>query len=248
MENGQPRSTERRITLWYLKVPDPPSDFPWKKSARVLSQLWSRLQWVYGRSFFLPAFNLFLLYAHTTSTRSNINQISGSHTVTTYCLLPFPEEWEWGLWRERQRSTANVGPTMLQVLPSLVTQVARKHPKISTEADRKRKQKEGTYPGCSLALSASWASLAGCPTLLLAPACQCFVPVPGVQSFTSTSSSYLPKHCKGPLSFHLSSKCFLISPFPHSCTWMMATCPQMVQKPVSPLLALLFCHKYGQIK
>lgn len=137
---------------------------------------------------------------------------------------------------------------------SLVTQVARKYLKISTDAARKRKQKEGTYPVCSLALSASWASLAAFPTLLLAPGTRhlCFVPIRGVHNFSSWSSSYLPKHCKDPLSFHLSSRHFLIFPFSH---------PVLSQLPMDdghlpsggaeisfPLLSLLFCHKYGQIK
>lgn len=33
---------------------------------------------------------------------------------------PFWEEWEWGLWRGQQRSRANVGPTLLQVLCHLL--------------------------------------------------------------------------------------------------------------------------------
>lgn len=66
------------------------------------------------------AFNLFLLYAHSTSTASNINQISGSHTVTIYCLLSLREEWEWCLWRGQQRDRANVGQTLLQMLSHLL--------------------------------------------------------------------------------------------------------------------------------
>lgn len=117
-ENAQPiRSTE---TPHSFKDPDPASDFSGKKSARLLSQLWSWLQWVCVRSFLLSAFNLFLLYAHSTSTGSNINQISGSHTVTIYCLLPFWEEWEWGLLRGQQRGRENVSPTLLQVLSQLL--------------------------------------------------------------------------------------------------------------------------------
>lgn len=122
------------------------------------------------------ASNLFLLYTHSTSTGGSIKNISGLQSVIIYCPPPFQrgmrassvkrkaEEWR------KHRSNTTAGAT------SPVAQTVRKYLKISTDITRKRKRRDSVYLVCSLALSVLGASLAICPTLLLAAgACPCFV-------------------------------------------------------------------------
>lgn len=91
MDNIQPspliRSMERRISLRYLEISHPPLELQQKKCVTALTAAVAC-----GQGFSQPASNLFLLYAHSTSTGGSVNNIGSSPTVIIYCSPPFREE------------------------------------------------------------------------------------------------------------------------------------------------------------
>jgi len=114
---------------------------------------------VCGWGFSQPVSNLFLLFAHSTSTGGSINSISGSQAVIIYYPPPFREAWELVLWRGRQRSGENVGPPLLQVLPHLLD--SNKIPENQYRHCQEEETKRERVYGLQLS-TVSPGSLAGC--------------------------------------------------------------------------------------
>lgn len=238
MDNFQPspllRSIGRKITLCHLEISDPPPELQQQECLTAIKAAVS----VDRVSPNLPPTSLYsMLTAQTQEAALRHQRLTGCHR-----LLPTPFQGGMGVssvkrkaeWRKHWSNTT-AGST------SPVMQTVRKYLNLSADVARKRKQDLDCIWIAAWHCQPHWL----CPTLILAAgACQRSVPIPGVPSLGS-HSSWLPKHCKDPLSFHLASGHFRISPFAHCVLpqlFMDGVCFPSAGAEISslpPLLALL---------